>query len=249
MQNASMCVAVECGNALSPAQYVDSWDSRDVCISAGCLYQAAILQTVTLVVDPVTSLLYPIEELQPVLQITPRCGTGISSSQFYWKDESYCETSSAGTNTQQVYQRYGSNLSVNFMLERPGLYTLSLSLQSLNDGAVWTAAPVDIDVQPGPPSFDQSTLTYQLSASSTTVTPQPGAQYDFGLQVLDANANPRFGLEDVLIDLRMAENTALNAYSQAIQPTLTYVHTAATPRLGANVATDVAQPTGNTSST
>ena len=236
--NASMCATASCYNALDAAQFVDRWNNQDVCISAGCLYQAAVLQTVTFFVDAATSALYPIEELQPVLQITPRCENGRLSKQFYWKDESYCATSSSSTNSQQVYRRDGLNLFIDFTVERPGLYTLSQSLRSMKDGnAVWTGIGMDIEVQPGPPSLEHTVLTYQMS-SSTITTPLAGVQYLFNVQVLDANSNPRFGLDELLVDLRIAGVLSLNALSQAKQPTTTYVYRAATPRIAATTATD-----------
>lgn len=243
--NASMCATADCGYALEAAQFVDQWSNRDSCVSAGCLYQAAVLETVTFYVDAATSALYSLDTLQPALLIEPRCETG-RTSPLYWKDESYCTTASTGAHeSQHAYRRDGLNFFVDFTVERPGLYTLSLSLQSADEPTtIWTGIAMDIEIQPGPPSPEQTTLSYHMSAG--TGTPLEGVQYDFDLQVLDANSNSRFGLEEVLIELRMASISVLNPLSQAVQPTTPYVYTAATPRIAANVATDDVLSSGST---
>ncbi len=244
--NASMCTTADCYNALDAAQFVnDQWSNRDACTDAGCLYQAAILQTVTFFVDAATLALHPIEELQPVLTIIPRCETGLTSKQFYWKDESYCATSSSSTNIQQEYRRDGPNLFIDFTMERPGLYTLYLELRSPKAGVDWRGIGMNIEVQPGPPSLEQTVLTYHTSSSSTT-TPLVGVQYYLNLQVLDANSNARFGLDEVLVDLRFAELSALNVLSQAKQPTVPYIYKAATPRIATTTTTDEVLSRGST---
>ena len=238
--NASTCTTADCAHAMEASQFVDGWDGRDICHTVGCLYQAAVLESVTYFIDDATTALYAVESLRPVLVITPTCQAG-RSSPFYWKDASYCTTSSTGTNSQQVYRQDGQNFFIDFNIERPGLYTLSLSLQHSSDGTVWSGLAVDIEVQPGPPSTEQTTLTYQTSG---TGTPLAGVQYEFDLQVMDANSNSRFGLEEVFVDLRLAPSANLNDLSQEVQPTITYVRTAATPRieLGADSPDEIISP-------
>jgi hypothetical protein len=231
--NASMCDEAECYRALSAIQFVDGWAGHDACRESGCLFRAAGWETLTMSIDDATLGLYSISNLVPSLSIEQRCVEGLSS-QYYWKGDNYCSTSSTGSSTQHPYVRNDDDQEflIDFNIERPGLYTLSLTLLVQDHNSIiWTATAVDIEVQPGLPSPQHTTLTYHSSSlTSDTATPLAPSTFLFELQVLDDKDNPQFGLEEVLVELRLQAELSKKVYA------------AGTPRIsaGANDLDEIA---------
>ena len=216
--NASACAVNDCAHALVMAQYEDGWSAEDDCREAGCLYRAAQVETVELVLDEATTAIYTAAALVPALNIQQRCEVGVSSA-LYWKDESYCRTSGQGTANVVLPQQPdagNSRFSIQFTIQTPGLYTLKLSL-STGEGTTWSSTAVDIDVQPGLPSPATTALSYESSSAPTATL--AGNTISFTLQVTDVNSNARFGLDEVYAELRLASSAEMNdPASEAMQP-------------------------------
>eukprot|EP01045_Picozoa_sp_COSAG04_P031272 COSAG04_NODE_5727_length_1510_cov_1.201984_1_plen_473_part_01 len=225
----STCTTASCTQALRSSRFDTNWDAEDICRSAGCLYRAAQTETLVLAVDEVTTARYAAATLRPVLRIEPRCAAGLTTP-FYWKDGTFCETSRESNNDIMLPQEPddASRFSIQFNIQRPGLYTLKLSLAAA-DGTTWNGPPVDVDVQPGLPSTETTTISYQ--SSSETSTPVSGSTFNFELQLLDLNQNRRFGIDDVFAEVRLASLEEMNHLSAKVQPSGPVLHQIATPRL------------------